>query len=227
MMHVLLAAALLAAAGQAPQAAGITPPRLVTGAAPPMPIMVLAGGQVFLELTIDADGHVAGVTTLRTTPPLTALVSAATRSWHFDPSVSTIETVTDTIRFWLKTGRLGKVFVGAIFRPPSLAGATLGTAPADAQAADSETPYPIVVKTPGFPPAAFGAGIVLVELQVEADGSVSDACVLESAPPFDEVAIDAARAFHFRPAKIGGVPVRAYAYILFGFPVPITGEEAR
>jgi TonB family protein len=72
-----------------------------------------------------------------------------------------------------------------------------------------------------------GAGVVLVELHVAADGTVSDVCVIESAPPFDDAALDAARQFRFRAARVEGAPVPSYVYILFGFLPPITDETAR
>ena len=227
MTHLILAAALLAAGGQQTPATQMTPARLVHGTVPVMPIAMLSGGQVVLELTIDLDGRVAGVRTLRSTPPLTARVADAVRSWRFDPSHQRVETAGDTIRFSFMTARVSKVLVAAVFRAPALSGPTLGSAPASGEPADPETPVLLDVKTPSFPPAAFGAGMVLVEVDIADDGSVSDACVIESAPPFDEAAVSAARQLRFRPGRIAGMPVRSYAYVLFGFPMPVTDAARR
>ena len=203
------------------------PARLVGGAVPPLPVSMLAGGQVFLELTVDVNGRVAAVRTLRVTPPLTSLVADTVRGWRFTPAQETLENGSDIVRFSFTTPRVAKVFVGAVFRPPSISGPTLGTGPIDRDSPDSETPMPVSVVTPRFPVGAFAAGIVLVELRVEADGTVTEACVIGSAPPFDEVALDAARQFRFRPALVEGAPAASYAYLLFGFPLPITTGASR
>jgi protein TonB len=68
---------------------------------------------------------------------------------------------------------------------------------------------------------------VLVEVDIADDGSVSDACVIESAPPFDEAAVSAARQLRFRPGRVAGMPLRSYAYVLFGFPLPMTEATRR
>jgi TonB family protein len=210
-----------------PASTDVTAARLISGVVPPIPIAMLAGGQAFLELTIDYSGQVAGVKTLRTTGQLTGLVADAVRAWRFAPSTRLVAETSPELRFTYNMPRIGKVFVGALFRAPAIAGPTLGTVAVDADAPSLETPVPVRVETPAFPAAAFGAGVVLVELHVNADGSVSDACVIQSAPPFDEAAIDAARQFRFRPARVEGMAVASYAYVLFGFPLPITHDSAR
>ena len=218
-----MAAALLAALTQgAPRPNEVSPARLITGAVPPLPISMVSGGQVFLELTVDFEGRVAGVKTLRSTPPLTGLVSEAVRGWRFEPSQRNIESATDPIRFAFRMPRLSSVFVGAVYRAPVLIGPTLGSAPTDAATPDVETPVPVTVGSPAFPPDAFCGGVVLVEVEMDATGAVCDARVLASAPPFDRASLDAARQFRFRPGRVDGVPAAAYAYLIFGFPQPIT-----
>jgi TonB family protein len=230
--ELLLTSVLVCGAGQWPSAPAtsqgdVQPAQFLDGDLPPLPVVMLAGGQVFLELVIDLDGRVAGIKVLRASPPLTSLVTTAVRSWRFEPSRTTIETVTESIRFSVATPRIGRVFVGAIFRPPSLDAPTLGREPAEGDPADPETPFPTAVVTPPFAPSAFGGGIVLTEVHVETDGTVSDVCVLGSAPPFDSAAVEAARKLRFRPAVVAGKAVPAYAYLLFGFPAPITTPAAR
>ena len=221
-----VAAALLATLTQgALRPDDISPARLNGGAAvPPLPITMVSGGQVFLELTVDFDGRVAGVKTLRSTPPLTGLVRDAVRTWRFEPSQRTIESATETIRFAFRMARLSSVFVGAVYRAPVLIGPTLGTVPIDLATPDVETPIPVTVGAPSFPPDALCGGVVLVEVEIDATGHVCDARVLASAPPFDGVALDAARQFRFRPGRVDGVPAASYGYLIFGFPQPITAE---
>jgi TonB family protein len=223
---VLLASALLLA-GVEIGPAEIEPARLRSAVVPRLPVTMLGGGQVFVELTVDLDGTVVAVTPLRTTAGLTEAVTDAVRRWRFDPSQRIVENATETVRFLIRMPRVAKVFVGAVVRAPAIASPTLGSPPIDAAAADEETPFPASVSAPSYPMSAFGAGSVLVEVQIEPDGSVSDASVVESAPPFDGAALETARAFRFRPAKANGTVVRAYAYLLFGFPLPITDATGR
>jgi TonB family protein len=210
-----------------PPAGEILPARLVTGGVAPIPLAVLGGGEVFLEITIDLEGRVAGVKTLRSTPPLTGLVADAVRTWQFEPSQKAVQYTTDMLHFFVKTTRVSTVLVGAVFRPPSINAPTLGRLPMEVGTSAVETAFPAVVKMPALPLNAFGAGVVLVEVHVDADGTVSDTCILESSPPFDGPALDAARQFRFRPARVEGAAVPSYVYLLFGFPLPITHETAR
>jgi TonB family protein len=205
----------------------VRPAQFLSGSLPPLPVVMLSGGQVFLELVVDVDGRVAGVRTLRSSPTLTTLVTTSARTWRFEPSLRSVDRVASAVRFSARTPRVSRVFVGAIFGPPSLSGRTHGGTVSEGDAPDPETPLPIEVVTPAFPLDAFGGGVVLIEVQVETDGRVSNACVLESAPPFDGLALDAARRFRFRPAVVEGRPVPAFAYLLFGFPPPITDARAR
>jgi TonB family protein len=60
-------------------------------------------------------------------------------------------------------------------------------------------------------------GMVLIEVRVDAGGGVADARVIRSARPFDEPALDAARRWTFRPARVRGTPMATLAYIAFAF----------
>jgi TonB family protein len=224
-VHGLFAAAVLAAAGQ--EAAALVPARLVSGSVVPVPIVMLGSGEVLLEVTIDLDGRVAGIAPLRTAVAMTAPVSAAVRGWRFDAAYRRLDSETATIRSSVSNTRISKVLVAAVFRPPALAGPTFGSAPVTTHAPDEETPFPIAVTTPAFPMSAFCAGVVLVEMRVEPDGSVSRTAVIESSPPFDGAALEAAKQWRFRPARVDGVAVASYAYVLFGFPLPITNVAGR
>jgi hypothetical protein len=51
---------------------------------------------------------------------------------------------------------------------------------------------------------------------------VTAAQVVRPAPPFDRAATDAAWQWTFRPARLRGTPVPAFAYLAFGFPELVT-----
>src|SRR5258708_36352384 len=60
-----------------------------------------------------------------------------------------------------------------------------------------------------YPPNASGDAVVLVELVVEKDGTVSSAQVMEGAEPFAEQARAAVLAWRFTPARRRDTPVPA------------------
>ncbi len=60
-----------------------------------------------------------------------------------------------------------------------------------------------------YPPHANGDAIVLLELTVETDGTVSNAVVVDGVEPFAEQARRSVLAWRFMPARRGGAPVAA------------------
>jgi TonB family protein len=164
----------------------------------------VGGGQVLLEVMVGGSGEVAAITPLRTTPSFTEITVDAVRKWRFVPAPA----------------GASRVLVAAVFRPPTINSPALGEPIRDIAAGSGETPFPISVAVPPFPPRARDPGVVLVEADVAATGAVVNVRVVRSAPPFDGPARDAVRQWTFRPARIAGNPVRSFAYILFGFPIP-------
>jgi TonB family protein len=79
-----------------------------------------------------------------------------------------------------------------------------------------------------YPDRASGEQDVLLELTVDADGSVEKARVVEGQTPFSDAALAAAKGFRFTPAREGDRPVRARirARIHFTPPPPPAPEPA-
>jgi TonB family protein len=219
---VLIVACLLGVGLSAQEA--FSPARYLAGTVPAVPVMVVGGGEVLLELAVSREGRVTTVSPLRTTPPFTDLVVGAVRGWQF---ISAEEDVPASAG--KPASRMpvpSAVLVAAVFRPPALSGPTLGEPSRDMASPSAEAPFPLATTVPQFPPLALNSGVVLVEVQVDGDGKVADATVRRSAPPFDDAALKAARLWSFRPARVRGTPVRTRAYILFGFPVPVINVPA-
>lgn len=95
-----------------------------------------------------------------------------------------------------------------------------GTVPGGARSGDAPvrvgssiaTPRRIVDARPVLPPAALQAnvrGVVILEIVVATDGSVTDARVLRSIPMLDQAALDAVKQWRYEPTQINGrtVPV--------------------
>jgi len=225
MTTLLLAFALTCAAAGPPQPPVLSPPRLRSGTTPAVSATMLSGAETLLEVTVDLDGRVAGVRPLRTAPSITDLVAAAVRGWRFEPAHRRHQIDTVTAPLSMIMPRVSTVLVVAMFRPPSLAAPMRRQTPADIRAGTDETPRPVEWIAPVFPRRAFAPGVVLLELDVDCDGGVSDARVIESAPPFDEPALEAVRQWRFRPAMVDGRPVPVVVYAVLGFPFPTEPEE--
>jgi TonB family protein len=197
------------------------PARFQAGGLPPLPVLAVSGGEVILEVGVDADGRVASIAPITTTPPFTDAVTHAVSDWHFTPAEQLVPAERDgdpPVRKRVPSS----VLVVAVFRPPSILTPTLGEPPKQVAPATDAVPFPLSLTTPRHHPLAFGSGVVLIEGQVGPTGGLADVNVLRSAPPFDEAAGDAVRQWSFRPALRNGVPVPAFVYIVLGFPVPVT-----
>ena len=181
----------------------------VSGELPAAPPLAVSGGEVFLEVAVAASGGVASIRTLRTTPGFTEPTIDAVRGWRFAPVMG--------------AQVAEPVLVAAMFSPPALNGPTLGQPAADVLAPSDEIPYPTYAAPAAYPPRAMGDGAVLVDVTVDADGTVTDTEIKSSSPAFDIAAIAAAHAWSFRPASRNGQPVTAHACILFVFRQPVVG----
>ena len=215
-----------AAAGLDPS----TPRRLVEPAAlqggplPVVPIMAVAGGEVFLEATVTAEGRVSAVKPFRDTPPFTDTLSTAVRAWSFEPAKdAAIPLAGRPIDERTRRPAASKVLVVGLFRPPALFAATLGQPPQDVGAPSDDVPAPAgAARMPDYPVNAMFDGVVLVELQLGVDGSVMRRRLLRSSPAFDGPALIAVDALSFRPARMRGVAVPSVAYVVLAFRQPIT-----
>ena len=192
--------------------ADIQPARCIDGAIPALPPLAASGGDVMLSVAVSASGAVGTVDVLRTTPPFAAAVTAAVRTWRFSPAL-------DGKRMPMDARVLVDVVVGA----PSLNVPTVGTPPRDVSAPDTRVPVPAQASAPPYPVNARAGGTALVEARVDPTGHVVGVTSLRSSPPFDEVAMDAARMWTFRPAQGADAPPSTYVYLLFVFRQPVLG----
>jgi TonB family protein len=226
MVRAILCAALVVQAAASP-AGPYLPAQYRSGAAPAIPIQAVGGGEVFLELSVSRDGAVSEIKTLRATPPFTDALSAAVQGWQLLPAEQEVEPepgappVSPRPRERVES----HVLVAAVFLPPTLNAPTFGEPPKDAALpSSSETPYPVATTRPVYPPRALASGVVVVEVRVTPSGSVADAAVVSSAPPFDQPALDAALQWRFRAGRVRGVAVEKLAYIAFAFRQPVTSR---
>lgn len=201
----------------------VAPAAFRGGALPLVPAMAVSGGEVMLEVTVDKTGRAVGIKTLRDTPPFTSELIAATRAWQFRPAEDAEapapgEAIDRSTRRAIESS----VLVIGLFRPPALFAVTLGEPPRTIAAPSDAIPAPVTPTTlPAYPPLAIFDGVVLTELQVGADGRLTDTKVLRSSPGLDGPSLDAVRRLAFRPARVYGSPVPAMVYVVTAFRQPI------
>lgn len=105
----------------------------------------------------------------------------------------------------------------------------LGVLAARSASAEPETPPPqpalvppklVASESPEYPPDAEGSADVLLEVVVEADGSVGDVIVLEGREGFADAAVRVVKSYRFEPARRADTPVRARIRISVTFSPP-------
>lgn len=203
---IMASAIVLAATALALAQADLEPARFTAGSLPQVSPLAVSGGDVLLSVAVSRAGAVGAVDVMRSTPPFTDAVVEAVRTWKFSPQLDAKRQPMDA-----------RVLVDAVVGSPSFRGPTLGTPPKDVAPADTRVPFPAQTSAPAYPADARFAGTVLVEARVDPTGHVAGVTAIRSNPPFDAVALDATRAWTFRPAKGADAPPSTYAYVVFVF----------
>lgn len=193
--------------------------RYRSGGLPGLAPQAVGGGEAIVEVTIDARGRVEKVTPIRTTPPFTEMLIDSVRSWSFQPA--TDDPVGPDGKRQGRRPVASKVLVAALYRAPTLLTPTLGEQPATVAAASPDVAFPSNTSVPPYPPRAQFGGVVLIEARVAANGAVTPR-VIGGGSPFDSAAMQAARQWRFFPARVRD-EAETYAYLIFGFPQPVTG----
>lgn len=185
-----------------------TPARLKSGAAPPPPRNTVGWAWDVAGVRVDVHGDAGHDQSLFATVGSAGFVWKTAITWSFEPA---------------RDGGLpveSHVLIAACYRPAALAAGPDSQPPS--VAASPVVPSPTTMVPPAYPPRALGDGVVIVELRIDATGTVTGARVVQSASGFDQAALDAARKWRFRPAQRAGAPVPAYVYLIFGFRQPVT-----
>ena len=209
------------AAQQATAARVVAPASYVSGPMPALPVLALGGGEVVVELTVSDRGAVVAVKPLRATASFTESVLNAVKAWQFTPAEELIDPAARKPGEPAIRAIESKVTVAGLFRPPSFYAGTLGEPIRDVAPASNDAPFPIATIMPSLQPSVRNSGVVLIEARVDGNGTVVETTVKSSAPPFDEPALDAARQWKFRPARISGAPATARVYLVFSFQLPV------
>jgi TonB family protein len=109
----------------------------------------------------------------------------------------------------------------------ALALAPSGAAAQDTPRAEIVAPVQLDASPVPYPEGATGEAVVVLELEIEKDGTVGRIAVREGAPPFADAARTAAEKWRFTPATRNGLPIRArvLARVHFQPPPPPPAPE--
>ncbi|HXH07967.1 MAG TPA: M56 family metallopeptidase [Vicinamibacterales bacterium] len=191
---------------------------LVPPVYPPAAVQVGLEGAILVELTVSADGEVAGFSTRGSAEPvLIDSALTAVRRWRFERGAAT-SVLTAEIRYTLqRRGEEVRPHVIVYVRDggfPDLDAATLGSEagePPVRVGGAVKPPRKIKHVSPAYPAEAEAAGlrgVVILEATIGADGRVKAVKVLRSVHPLlDEAAAAAIRQWEFEPVVLDGRPV--------------------
>ena len=203
---------------------GFDPATFKVGPPPVLQFLALGGGEVRLELTIDAVGRVSNVKSLRSTAGFTQPLTDAVRSWQFKPATDAVSQGGDA------DGRgpiASKVLVIGMFRPPTLWTPTLGEPVKDVGLPSGDAPQVVSTVMPGVPPMTWAgsanrsAAVVLAEITIDPAGRMKTRVVIPAGPDQNAAALAAIQAWQLVPARVGGRTVASRVYAVFGFSPPV------
>jgi TonB family protein len=149
---------------------------------------------------------------------------AAARRWTFEPAQTSMTCV---ISFAFRLSSASNASAGRAAdrqRPATPSGSSQpGFQPTRGPVrvgGDVRAPVALVKVNPVYPPEAQAAqlqGVVLLEIRIATDGSVSEARVLRSIPMLDQAAIDAVKQWKYQPTRVDGVPVEVEMNVYINF----------
>jgi len=176
-------------------------------------------GVVTLGVAVDATGAVQDVKVIRDLPPLTAAAQQGLKSWKFAPAV--------------KNGKFepGSVRVHIVFNPfnPGDTDAAAGQEPSASDGGASDDDFqPAQLQTATFaqyPENSVASGMVLVQLNVDADGVVQGARVMKGAGPLAGAVTRTVKSWTFSGATYKGNAVRSVVPVAFVFASPAQGTQ--
>jgi TonB family protein len=197
---------------------GFEPATFKSGHPPQLPQLGVGGGEVSLEVVVDATGRVGTIKPLRSTAGFTQPLTDAVRSWQFAPADDSQEAADGTKTL---VPMSSKVLVVGMFHAPAMMGPTLGEPIKDIGIPSADAPKVLSSVTASFPPTAFTGGAVLAEVTVDTNGRARTRVVISGSAPFDSAALDALKAWTFAPGRVSGRTVSSRIYVVFVFPLPV------
>ncbi len=177
---------------------------------PIFPPNTIGGGMVVALLQVSS-GAVSGVKFLSGGEPFTSSSQEALSRWKLPAS-----------------RKPQPVLAVVMFRNPNyyaVGGQSKLKAP---DQRDPTLPFPTKVVEPAYLPNAVGAGSVVLQLDISAEGSVTDARSVKEFGILTDTSREAVLRWQFQPAKsVSGVNVASQAWAVFVFASPILSPGPR
>jgi TonB family protein len=165
-------------------------------------------GLVLVEATIDVDGSVASTKVLRPVPMLEDAAVEAVKQWKYEPTLINGEPVqvvmVVTVSFTLKAAAVP----ADPPKPPVRVGGSV------------REPVRTNYVSPVYPDEARQAGVqgvVILEIQLDRDGTVGDVKVLRSVPLLDLAAVEAVKQWKYEPTVIDNEAVQLVMVVTVNF----------
>jgi len=189
------------------------PARLQSAVSPKPPLNAIAGTCVLADVTVDLQGHVAGISILQGMEPFTDSASRAMKQWRFKPASLNGQ------------GVASRVGVLTVFRPAAIGntgvgGPSLGYKQPELSQND-RPPLPLAITDPGYPVNSTMMGVVIFELTLDKSGHPSKVRTVLDIPSLTDVARDAIRSWKFTPAMELGQPVDGTLIVAISFMRPV------
>jgi TonB family protein len=195
-----------------------SPPRLLHAELPPEPsVRVVGGGEVLIELIVNAQGRAIRPSVVKSSPPFTQMVVSTLARWRFEPAQEVDEAgVARPVEV--------PIAVTALYRPPTMSGPSLGQPSTSRGMLSGDVAYPLSIVPPAYPPRAVLGAVVLFEVVLDEAGQMRDARAFGPLAGFEDAARDALVETRFRGATYRGAPVPSVTYVIFGFRPPVVSS---
>ena len=178
-----------------------------------LPYQVVLDGFVILDISLDSRGTVTAIHVLRDPGSMVPAAISSVRTWTFEPAIED------------NKARPSEMTVVFVYRPADYGGAKAVLTPFAPVVPhlenDTQTPVGIVsVAYPEYPVNSVVWGSVVIQLTVDATGSMTRREVLRPMLPFTQFALDALKKWRFQPAMLRGKPTETNIAVAFVFQSP-------
>jgi hypothetical protein len=187
------------------------PARVQTASDIPYPIDTTTSGLVSFVVSLDEQGHMTDVQTVRDVPPLTSAALVALKSWTFAAAVVSGKPVASHIDVDVLFNP-GNASFGDV--PPLLTPASSPQAVPESQPAP---PHALTAVFANYPVNTMVAGPVVFDAQIGRSGRVVTAKPVYTTASLVGTATSAAKKWRFSPGRLNGAAVRSDTVIAFVF----------
>jgi TonB family protein len=189
---------------------GYSPPVPISLVSTPYPAQALFGGEVVLEVLVDASGKLTELTVVSGQSPFLGPVLDAVRTWSFEPA---------RLNGNATEGRLSVVFQFPQSYVPPLTSQERAF-PAPSPDSSDRAAMPTYTREPNYPPHSVVDGSVAIYATVDPQGQVASTRVLRDVDSLTDSTLAALRLWRFAPARQDGVNAESAAVVVVTFRRP-------